>query len=156
MKATPFLAVLLVVRIVGMVTINIQQVYAPRDCGNCADFLKLTAQFEKDVGTSILEFAVENHPNNIPYGEFKKLTGQFKADIIAELLTDPPQPDRLRGALNSYGDGIARIFLGGPDTIPELFQKYKGTLYVTYSLNDTIGLFENPPDNDKQLIKERG
>ena len=36
--------------IIGMVTtVSTHQVYAPRDCGGCSEFKKLTNQFEKDV-----------------------------------------------------------------------------------------------------------
>ena len=57
-------AVILVIT-VGISTLQEQQAYAPRNCGRCAQFLKLTAQFERDVGQSILEFAAENQPNNL-------------------------------------------------------------------------------------------
>ena len=40
---------LTVVTIIGMVTVNIQQVSAPRDCAGCTAFKKLTHEFEKDV-----------------------------------------------------------------------------------------------------------
>jgi hypothetical protein len=46
---TSVLAILATVTIVGMLTINAQQVYAPRTCGSCAEFKKLTHEFEKDV-----------------------------------------------------------------------------------------------------------
>ncbi|HSA73691.1 MAG TPA: hypothetical protein VLD84_07040 [Nitrososphaeraceae archaeon] len=43
------LAILAASVIIGMVTIGGQQIYAPRDCGACAEFKKLTDEFEKDV-----------------------------------------------------------------------------------------------------------
>ena len=44
------LAVVFALTIIGMVTsISTHQVYAPRNCGGCAEFKKLTNQFEKDV-----------------------------------------------------------------------------------------------------------
>lgn len=44
------LVVVFALTIIGMVTsINTHQVYAPRNCGGCAEFKKLTTQFEKDV-----------------------------------------------------------------------------------------------------------
>jgi hypothetical protein len=81
-------AVILVIP-VGISTFQEQQAYAPRTCGSCAQFLKLTAQFERDVGQATHEFAIENHPNNIPYAEFKKLTAEFKTDFLHELLQNP-------------------------------------------------------------------
>lgn len=46
---TPILAILAAIVIIGMVTVNIQQAYAPRDCGSCIQFKKLTHEFEKNV-----------------------------------------------------------------------------------------------------------
>ena len=46
---TQILAILTVVAIIGMVTVNIQQVSAPRGCGGCTAFKNLTHEFEKDV-----------------------------------------------------------------------------------------------------------
>ena len=43
------MAILASVTIVTMVTMNAQQVYAPRNCGGCAEFQKLTDEFEKAV-----------------------------------------------------------------------------------------------------------
>ena len=69
----------------------VQPAFAPRGCSGCGEFLKLTAQFERDVGQSILEFAVENEPNNAQaYSEFKKLTAQFKTDVINAVLVGNP------------------------------------------------------------------
>ena len=43
------MAILASVTIVTIVTMSAQQVYAPRDCGQCAAFKKLTTEFEKAV-----------------------------------------------------------------------------------------------------------
>ena len=70
--------------------------FAPRGCSGCGEFLKLTAQFERDVGQSILEFAVENQPNNAQaYSEFKKLTAQFKTDVVNAVLVGNPDTNRI-------------------------------------------------------------
>jgi hypothetical protein len=55
------MAILISVAIIGMVTISTQQVYAPRTCGECSEFKKLTHEFEKDV----LDAAIGN-PELIP------------------------------------------------------------------------------------------
>jgi hypothetical protein len=117
-------AVILVIP-VGISTFQEQQTYAPRNCGGCAQFLKLTAQFERDVGQAIHEFAIENHPNNIPYAEFKKLTAEFKTDFLHELLQSPPELDKLRSILDSYIDEFDRIFLGVPDPLQEAVEEPK-------------------------------
>ena len=111
---TPLLAIVTAAVVIGMVTVGIQQVYAPRGCSGCGDFLKLTAQFERDVGQSILEFAVENHPNNAQaYPEFKKLTAQFKTDVINAALVGNPDTKRiLAGLLETYQGKILDLRLG--------------------------------------------
>jgi len=43
------LAILTTLTIIGMVAIGTQLVYAPRQCGGCAEFKKLTTEFEKAV-----------------------------------------------------------------------------------------------------------
>ena len=43
------MALLASVTIVTIVTTSAQQVYAPRDCGQCAEFKKQTDEFEKNV-----------------------------------------------------------------------------------------------------------
>ena len=48
-SAHSILAVLTAIAIMGMVTVNIQQVSAPRSCGGCVQFKKLTHEFEKEV-----------------------------------------------------------------------------------------------------------
>ena len=47
---TQILAMLTVVTIIGMVTASVRtSVSAPRNCGGCIAFKKLTHEFEKDV-----------------------------------------------------------------------------------------------------------
>jgi hypothetical protein len=120
----------------SVTTLNLQQASAFGfvERQQIGDFQKLTAQFERDAGTSILEFAVENHPNNVPYGEFKKLTGQFKTDIINAVLINPPDPDKILRFLNAYDDGVERIFFGGPDTIPGLLDAYSQGVIELFEL----------------------
>ena len=50
------MAILASITIVTIVTMSAQQVYAPRDCAGCAQFKKLTNEFEKDgLDVAILE-----------------------------------------------------------------------------------------------------
>ena len=115
-------AILIIALLTITVTTSIQPVFAPRSCAGCGDFLKLTAQFERDVGQSILEFAVENHPNN--YLEFKQLTAKFKTEVMNTLLSNPPEPDKIPELHKVYTDGALSIFLGGPDTLLGLLDGY--------------------------------
>jgi len=66
------------VTIVTIVTMNAQQVYAPRGCNGCSEFKKLTSEFEKDV----LDAAIGN-PELIP-----GLLEQYNRDIL-ELFETP-------------------------------------------------------------------
>ena len=74
--------------------------------------------------------------------QFKKLTHEFEKSVIG-LVGNPdegPQP-HLRELVDAYGLEVNRIFLGGPDTLPELL--------ATYQLA-VLAVFQNPPDPDKQ------
>ena len=55
-----------------MVTIGSEQIYAPRECGACGAFKKLTNEFEKDV----LDAAIGD-PNLIP-----GLLEQYNRDVL--------------------------------------------------------------------------
>jgi hypothetical protein len=79
---TSVLAILTSVTIIGMVTISAQQVYAPRTCGSCGEFKKLTNEFEKNV----LNAAVDN-PD-----EISRLVDEYSANV-KELFSSPsPSP----------------------------------------------------------------
>ena len=75
---TSVLAILATVTIIAMLTIGTQQIYAPRNCGSCSEFKKLTNEFEKDV----LDAAVDD-PNIIP-----SLVDQYSQDV-KELFRSP-------------------------------------------------------------------
>ncbi len=63
------------VTILGLMTttaISTQQAFAPRECGSCAEFKKLTSEFEKDV----LDAAIGD-PNTIP-----GLLEQYSRDVL--------------------------------------------------------------------------
>ncbi|HEY7109978.1 MAG TPA: hypothetical protein VH415_11140 [Nitrososphaeraceae archaeon] len=115
------LSAVILVTPVGISTLQEQQVYAPRTCGSCGPLLEVIAQLERDVGVSVKEFAIENHPNNniqVLYAEFKTLTGQFKTELVNALESNPSDFNKIGELHKVYTDGALRIFLGGPDTIP--------------------------------------
>jgi len=80
---TLVLAILVTVTIIGMVTtISTQQVYAPRGCGGCSEFQKLTDEFENKV----LNTAPDS-PEEIP-----ALVDEYSANV-KELFSSPsPSP----------------------------------------------------------------
>jgi hypothetical protein len=75
---TSVLAILVTVTIVGMLTIGTQQIYAPRTCGECAEFKKLTHEFEKAV------IAAVGDPDQI-----SRLVDEY-GDNVKELFASPP------------------------------------------------------------------
>lgn len=73
-SAHSILVILAAVVIIGMVIVNLQPVSAPRGCGSCVEFKKLTHEFEKDV----IDAATVGDPNIIP-----SLLEQYNADVRA-------------------------------------------------------------------------
>jgi len=71
---TFLLALLAIATIIGMITVNIQQVSAPRDCGSCVVFKKLTHEFEKNV----IDAATNGDSSTIP-----NLLQQYNQDVRA-------------------------------------------------------------------------
>ena len=72
------MAIFTVATIIGMVTVNIQQVSAPRDCVGCTAFKKLTHEFEK----AVIDAATTGDPNQIT-----GLLEQYNEDVRALDLT---------------------------------------------------------------------
>jgi len=70
----PTMAILTTVAIIGLVIVNTHQVSAPRQCGGCVQFKKLTHEFEKNV----IEAATIGDPNIIP-----ALLEQYNEDVRA-------------------------------------------------------------------------
>jgi hypothetical protein len=67
--------------------------------------------------------------------EFKKLTHGFEKSVIG-LVGNPdegPIP-HLRDLVDAYAADVNRIFLGGPDTLPELLAQYQ---------SDVLAVFQN-------------
>ena len=73
-KQITILAILTAIAVVGMVTISMQQASAPRECGGCTAFKKLTHEFEKNV----IEAATIGDPTTIP-----GLLEQYSEDVRA-------------------------------------------------------------------------
>jgi hypothetical protein len=67
-------AILTALTIIGMLTISPQQLFAPRECGSCAQFQKLSDEFEKNV----LDTAAKNDTAGI-----QKLLDDYSDDVMA-------------------------------------------------------------------------
>ena len=77
-KHFPILIILIAIVVVGVITVNIHQVAAPRNCGGCVAFKKLTHEFEK----AVLDAATNGDPNQIA-----GLLEQYNEDVRALDLT---------------------------------------------------------------------
>jgi len=76
------LAILTILTIIGMVTtVSTNQVYAPRDCAGCAEFKKLTTEFEKAV------IAASDNPD-----EISRLVDEYSANVKALFASPSPSP----------------------------------------------------------------
>jgi hypothetical protein len=67
------MAILASVTIITLVTMSSQQVYAPRGCGSCAEFQKLTDEFENKV----LNTAANNDTAGI-----QKLLDEYSSNVM--------------------------------------------------------------------------
>ena len=83
---TSVLAILVTVTILGMMTISSQQVFAPRNCGGCAEFQKLTDEFEKDVISQVTE---GQDPDTI-YRQLTTLFDNYQQESLKILGLTPP------------------------------------------------------------------
>jgi len=73
------LAILTAVAIIGLVTINIQHVSAPRECPGCTVFKKLTHEFENNVidtaksgDLGLIPSLLEQYNNDVRALEFSR------------------------------------------------------------------------------------
>jgi len=76
------MAILASVTIVTIVTTSTQQVYAPRSCAGCAEFQKLTDEFENKVLNTAL-----GSPEEIP-----ALVDEYSTDVKALFESPSPSP----------------------------------------------------------------
>jgi hypothetical protein len=81
---TSVLAILATVTIVGMLTIGTQHIYAPRNCGQCSEFKKLTNEFEKNV----IDIGSVSPPDP---DRIQALLDQYNDDVMA-LFTSSTSP----------------------------------------------------------------
>ena len=77
------MAILALVAIVTIVTMNAQQVYAPRGCSGCAEFKKLTDEFEKNV----IDAASVSPPD---LDRIQTLLGEYNRNVMITFGLDLP------------------------------------------------------------------
>jgi arsenate reductase-like glutaredoxin family protein len=81
----PIYFILAVLASVTIIAMSTQQIYAPRDCGQCAAFKKLTTQFEKDV----IDAASVNPPEP---DRIQTLLDQYNDDVMELFRTPSTSP----------------------------------------------------------------
>ena len=81
----PIYVVLALLASVTILTMTTKQIYAPRDCGQCTEFKKLTSQFEKDV----IDAALQQPPDP---DRIQTLLDQYNDDVMALFSSPSPSP----------------------------------------------------------------
>ena len=119
-----------VATIVGMVTLNIQQVSAPRGCGGCVQFKKLTNEYEKNVINAVID------PNSNP--QPRELLAGYVGDVRSIFVGDP-NIDRL---LQSYQDDVTTIFNINPPDPDKQVKDFRG---LTHEFEKAVIGAINPP-----------
>ena len=98
LTTTPLLAIVTAAVVIGMVTVSIQQVSAPRGCDGCVLFKKLTHEFEKGVIAAIED------PENIP-----EALNAYSLDVQQIFIGDPGL-DQVRTLLQTYEHDVITLF----------------------------------------------
>ncbi|HEY7109410.1 MAG TPA: hypothetical protein VH415_08285 [Nitrososphaeraceae archaeon] len=80
--ATTILSILVTGTITGAIALNEQQVYAPRDCGGCVEFKKMTHEFEKAVIRAV------GNPDTTP-ADIREMHKVWEDGALRIFLPDP-------------------------------------------------------------------
>jgi hypothetical protein len=124
-----------VAAVIGMVTVNIQQVSAPRDCGACTEFKKLTHEYEKNVINTIGE------TNTGPQPHLRELLQGYVGDVNTIFIGDP-NIDRL---LQTYEQDVTTIFDVQPPDPDKQIKDFRG---LTHDFEKAVIGAVSPPDPD--------
>ena len=81
----PIYLVLAILASVTIVAMSTQQIYAPRSCAGCADFKKLTTEFEKNV----IDIGSQNPPDP---DRIQTLLDQYSQDVMELFRTPSTSP----------------------------------------------------------------
>ena len=99
---TPIWVILAAAAIIGIVTLNVQQTYAPRTCGGCVEFKKMTHEFEKNVINLI------GDPDQGPQPHLRELLNAYDQKVLQLFFIDP-WLDQVRILLESYESDVATL-----------------------------------------------
>jgi len=122
------MAILIIVAVIGWVTVNIHQVYAPRNCGGCIQFKKLTNEFEKNVIQAI------RNPDTTP-ADIRELHKVWEDGVLRIF----PPNTALIGLLEIYQEGIFTLFEHSPPGHkPVLNEQIKEFKHLTHTLRTEV------------------
>lgn len=137
LTTTPLLAIVTAAVVIGIVTMSIQQVYAPRDCGACVQFKKLTNQFEKNVIKTIKD------TNTGPIPHLRELLTAY-SEKVQRIFIGDPNIDQVKTLLQSYEQDVTRIFdVSPPEPEKQMIKEFKGLTHAF--VKAVIGTI-NPPE----------
>jgi len=125
------MTMLIVATVIGMVTLNIQQVSAPRGCGSCLEFKKLTHEYEKNVINAIGDPNISPQPRELLVG--------YVGDVRSIFVGDP-NIDRL---LQSYQDDVTTIFDINPPDPDKQIKDFRG---LTHDFEKVVIGAVSPPE----------
>jgi hypothetical protein len=102
------MAALILIWSVGALSIQYQQqVWAPRECGGCVEFKKLTHEFEKNV---IGDPGISQGP--APH--LRELLDAYNEKVVQLFFTDP-WLDQVRTLLQGYEQDVLAVFQNPPE-----------------------------------------
>jgi hypothetical protein len=122
--------------IMGMVALNFNQVYAPRQCAGCGEFKKLTHEFEKNVINAIGNPEITPGP--------RELLSAYVDDVNNIFLGGP---DTIPGLLEQYQQAVLAVFVEPPD--PDKQEKHdqiKEFRQLTHTFEKAVIGAVNPPE----------
>ena len=136
---TPLLVIVTAAVVIGMVTLSIQQVYAPRTCAGCVQFKKLTNQFEKNVIKTIKD------TNTGPAPHLREWLEAYSQNVQRIFVGDP-NIDQVKTLLQGYEQDVTRIFdTQPPEPDKQMIKEFKG---LTHSFVKAVIGTINPPEPD--------
>jgi hypothetical protein len=130
-----FALVLTSVLICSMAATNLQQVYAPRTCGECIpDFKQTTHEFEKNVINAIGDPGISPQPRELLVG--------YLGDVNSIFLGGP---DTIPALLQSYERDVTNLFHTPP---PEPDKQVKDFRGLTHDFEKAVIGAVKPPEPD--------
>ena len=141
-KCIPILAIAVALTLVGSLgVLTLQQAYAPRNCGQCVEFKKMTHEFEKSV------IGLVGNPNEGPIPHLRELVDAYAQEFNRILLGGP---DTLPGLLEQYQQSVLAVFINPPDPDKQAqHDQIKEFRQLTQDfIKDVVDAASQPPPDD--------